>query len=58
MTRVRLPARTYRRVDRATKLAGVACVAIALEAGASPAGLALAAAGIGLALLTVFIDRQ
>lgn len=49
-----LDRRTYRWVDRATKLAGVATVAVALEAGiATGAGIALALAGAALALSTV-----
>jgi hypothetical protein len=54
-----LSARTYRFVDTATKLAGVALVAGGLEAGgATPVGLALGAGGAALALATVFIEKQ
>jgi len=58
MTGYRLPDRTYRRVDRATKLAGVGLLVLALEAGPTATGIGLAAAGIGLGLITVFIDTD
>lgn len=54
-----LAPRTYRLVDRITKLAGVALVAGGLEAGGATAtGLALGAAGTALALTTVFISSH
>ncbi|MFC7045736.1 hypothetical protein ACFQH6_10250 [Halobacteriaceae archaeon GCM10025711] len=53
-----LPSRTYRRVDVATKLAGLVLVAFALEAGiASAAGVPLAIGGAALAVCTVFISE-
>ncbi|MFQ3294239.1 MAG: hypothetical protein ACI9PP_000179 [Halobacteriales archaeon] len=58
MTGYRLPDPTYRRLDRASKLAGIALLALALEAGLTVTGLGLAAAGIGLGLITIFIDTQ
>ena len=59
MTRLALPAETYRRVDRITKLAGVALVAAGLEAGGATAGgIALGLAGAALAVCTVFIDTD
>lgn len=59
MTELTLPARTYRRVDLATKLLGLGLVAVALELGAaSPLGLACALLGVVAATITVFIDPQ
>lgn len=58
MTGYRLPNPTYRRLDRASKLAGVALLALALEAGPTVTGLGFAVAGIGLGVLTIFIDTQ
>lgn len=52
-----LSPRTYRLVDRVTKLAGVALVAGGLEAGgASATGLTLGAIGTALAVTTVFLS--
>ncbi|WP_135661935.1 hypothetical protein [Halorhabdus rudnickae] len=54
-----LSGRTYRRVDTASKLLGLALVAAALEVGpTSTAGLALVVIGVTLATATVFIDNQ
>lgn len=49
---------TYRWVDRVTKLAGVAFVAVGLEVGGyTLAGFALGACGAMLAVSTVFVER-
>jgi len=54
-----VPARTYRHLDRASKLLGLGFVALGLDVGGStPTGLALAAIGTALALTTVFVRRQ
>lgn len=54
---VSLAPRTYRLVDRATKLGGVVLVAAGLEAGGGTlTGLTLGAAGTALALTTVFVS--
>ncbi|MDG5776903.1 hypothetical protein VB773_12925 [Haloarculaceae archaeon H-GB2-1] len=54
-----LPATTYRRVDHASKLAGVALVAAGMEAGGgTPEGIALALLGAVLATCTVFIQTD
>jgi hypothetical protein len=54
-----LPARTYRHLDRVSKLLGLGLVALGLDVGGStPTGLALAAVGTTLALTTVFVRRQ
>ncbi|WP_336037257.1 hypothetical protein [Halobacterium yunchengense] len=56
---VTLRPRTYRWVDRATKLAGVALVAVGLEVGgATTAGLAFACLGAAVGLATVCIDAD
>jgi hypothetical protein len=56
---VSLPARTYRHLDRASKLLGVALVALGLEAGGDTlGGLALGAVGAALAVSTVFVRRH
>jgi len=52
-------ARQYRWLDRASKLLGVALIATGLHlGGGTPAGLAVAAAGVTAGLLTVLIDNQ
>lgn len=52
-------ARQYRWLDRASKLLGVALIATGLHlGGGTPAGLAVAAAGVAAGLLTVLIDNQ
>ena len=54
-----LSKRSYRLVDTATKLAGVALVAGGLELGLSTTpGALLGLAGAALATLTVFLDHQ
>ncbi|WP_135807019.1 hypothetical protein [Halorussus marinus] len=56
---VALSARTYRHLDRASKLLGVGLVALGLDAGGDTlAGLALGAVGAALALATVFLRRD
>jgi hypothetical protein len=51
--------RTYRSLDVATKVAGVALVAAGLEAGGGTAtGVALAALGVALGLGTVFLPTK
>jgi hypothetical protein len=56
---VTLRPRTYRWVDRLTKLLGVALVAAGLEAGGETAtGLVLAALGVAIGLATVCIDAN
>ena len=55
---IRLGSR-YRLLDRATKLAGLALLAGALEVGiASTPGLALALAGAALGVCTVFVSED
>lgn len=59
MTKLALPEKRYQRVDRATKLGALALVATGLDVGGgTPEGIALAAAGTALGLLTVFIQRH
>ncbi|MFB6162269.1 MAG: hypothetical protein ABEJ86_02355 [Halococcoides sp.] len=59
MTEQTVSNRTYRRLDTASKLLGLALVAGALHVGLmSPFGLALAASGTVLATATVFIDHE
>jgi hypothetical protein len=54
---LRLRPRTYRWVDRVTKILGVGLVAAGLDAGgATTAGLGLAGIGAALGLATVCID--
>lgn len=56
---VTLPAHTYRRIDRASKLGGLALVAVGLEVGGGTIeGFALAVVGAALATITVFIEQQ
>jgi hypothetical protein len=51
--------RSYRWLDRVTKLTGVALVAAGLEVGGDTApGIALAALGVAFGLATVIIDKQ
>ncbi|WP_135534633.1 hypothetical protein [Halostella pelagica] len=58
-TEVRLSARTYRYLDRASKLLGVGLVALGLEAGGDTlAGVTLGAVGVALALTTVFVRKD
>ncbi|NHN61597.1 MULTISPECIES: hypothetical protein [Halorussus] len=57
--RVTVTGRTYRLLDYATKLAGLALVATGLEVGgATPAGLLLGVCGTVLGLTTVFIGKR
>jgi hypothetical protein len=56
---VELSARTYRHLDRASKLLGVGLVALGLELGGDTfAGIALGVAGTAVALTTVFVRRH
>ncbi|NHN49176.1 hypothetical protein G9464_16475 [Halostella sp. JP-L12] len=56
---IELSARTYRHLDRASKLLGVGLVALGLETGGDTvAGAALGAVGVALALTTVFVRRD
>jgi hypothetical protein len=53
-----LSARTYRHLDRASKLLGVGLVALGLQTGGDTvAGVALGVVGAVLALTTVFVRR-
>jgi hypothetical protein len=59
VTALSLPESSYRRVDRASKLAGVGLIAAGLAVGGDTlAGVALAAAGVAVGLATVFISKQ
>ena len=59
MTEVSIPATTYRRLDLASKLVGLALVAAGLEVGGgTTAGLLLAAVGTVCATITVFINNE
>ncbi|WP_181686999.1 hypothetical protein [Halorhabdus salina] len=54
-----LSGRTYRRLDTASKIGGLAFVAAALEVGpTTAAGIALVVIGATLATATVFIENQ
>ncbi|QGN07958.1 hypothetical protein Hrd1104_12075 [Halorhabdus sp. CBA1104] len=54
-----LSGRTYRRVDTASKLAGLAVATAALEVGpTTAAGIVLVVIGAILATATVFIENQ
>lgn len=54
-----LPARRYRWLDRVTKLVGVGLIAGGLEVGGSTApGVALAAAGVCIGLITVLLRSE
>jgi hypothetical protein len=56
---VALSARRYRWLDRVTKLAGVALVALGLETGGGTlAGIAYATLGVALGLATVLVTEQ
>ncbi|ADE01622.1 MULTISPECIES: hypothetical protein [Haloferax] len=55
--RIELSPRTYRHLDRASKLLGVALVAVGLDAGGDTlVGISLGVLGAGLALTTVFLQ--
>lgn len=59
MTETAVSDGTYRWIDRATKLGGVALIAAGLDVGgATLAGIALAAAGVALGLATVLIPND
>jgi hypothetical protein len=59
MTELSLPARTYSRVDTASKLLGLAVTVAGLEVGpATAAGAALVVAGIVVGTATVFIESH
>jgi hypothetical protein len=54
-----LSARRYRHLDRATKLVGLALVALGLDAGGDTlTGLTLGVVGALLAVTTVFVRRH
>lgn len=56
---IALSARRYRWLDRVTKLAGVAFVALGLEAGGGTLeGIAYATVGVALGLATVLVNEQ
>lgn len=56
---MRLTARQYRWLDRATKLLGVGLIAAGLEAGGgTTTGLLLAALGVACGLCTVVISHE
>jgi hypothetical protein len=58
-TGVALSPRTYRFLDRATKLGGVGLVALGLDAGGDTlVGVALGVLGAALALTTVFLRQR
>jgi len=51
--------RSYRWIDRLSKLLGVALIAIGLDTGGdTAAGVALAAAGVACGLATIFVAKQ
>lgn len=57
MTELAVSDRTYRWIDRATKLGGIALIAAGLEVGGTtPEGVVLGAAGVALGLATVFVN--
>jgi hypothetical protein len=59
MTEITLPARTYSRVDTASKLLGLALIAAGLEVGpVSTAGAALVLFGLAIGTITVFIQTN
>ena len=59
MTEITLPARTYSRLDTASKLLGLALIAAGLEVGpTSTAGAALVLVGIAIGTTTVFIQTN
>ncbi|AFK20940.1 hypothetical protein E6P09_17450 (plasmid) [Haloferax mediterranei ATCC 33500] len=56
---IELSARTYRHLDRASKLLGVALVALGLDMGGDTlTGVALGVLGVALALATVFVHTN
>ncbi|WP_433630161.1 hypothetical protein [Halomicrococcus sp. NG-SE-24] len=57
--RVTVASRTYRLLDYATKIVGLALVAAGLEVGgATTTGLLLGLSGTTLGLTTVFIEKR
>ncbi|MFT4963538.1 MAG: hypothetical protein ACI9PP_000811 [Halobacteriales archaeon] len=59
MTDVALSGRTYRVLDTGTKLLGLGFMVLGLEVGtATPPGVALLAIGIGIGIITKFIDTN
>jgi hypothetical protein len=59
MTEIRMSGKTYRRMDTASKLVGLALVAAALEVGPlTAAGLGLVVAGIAFGTITVFVNTH
>ncbi|MEF8827057.1 MAG: hypothetical protein V5A27_12080 [Halapricum sp.] len=59
MTELTLSARTYSRVDTASKLLGLALIAAGLEVGpTSAAGATLVILGIAIGTTTVFIQTN
>lgn len=56
---IELSTRTYRHLDRVSKLLGVGLVALGLDAGGDTLlGVALGVVGAAVALTTVFVRRQ
>ncbi|QSG14773.1 hypothetical protein [Halapricum desulfuricans] len=59
MTEIALSARTYSRLDTASKLLGLALVAAGLEVGPTgSAGATLVVVGIAIGTITVFITTN
>ncbi|WP_436910162.1 hypothetical protein [Halosimplex marinum] len=59
MTAVTVTERSYRWIDRLSKLLGVALIAVGLDAGGDTlAGIAFAAAGVACGLATIFVSKQ
>jgi hypothetical protein len=59
MTELAFTARTYSRMDTASKLLGLALIAAGLEVGlASAGGMALAGIGVVSGTITVFIQTN
>ncbi len=58
MTELTMSGRTYRRLDVASKVGGLALIVAGLEVGFGPAGAGLVVAGIVLGIITVFTDTH
>ncbi|QLH77759.1 hypothetical protein HZS55_10795 [Halosimplex rubrum] len=59
MSAVTVTERSYRWIDRLSKLLGVALIAIGLDTGGdTAAGIALAATGVACGLATIFVAKQ
>ena len=58
MTELRMSGRTYRRLDVASKVGGLALIAAGLEVGFGPAGAGLVVGGIVLGIITAFTDTS